>query len=215
MRFSGDLTTKADATRKRFITRLIKNLKDALKAEGCRHRIERTRNRLFVHADKPGMSEVLRRVFGVQSVSKVDARPWSHIDDVIEAGTALFSESVRGLKFAVRARRVGERSEIRISAGEVERRLGSALLEHAAGVDLKHPDRTVFVELMPTVAYFHSEQTQGEGGLPLGCEGRAVSLVSGGFDSPVATWQLISAASPSTTSSATSAAAPTSSRPSK
>jgi thiamine biosynthesis protein ThiI len=191
VRFSGDLTTKADATRKRFITRLIKNLKDALKAEGCRHRVERTRNRLFVHTEKPGMSEVLRRVFGVQSVSKVEARPWSDIDDVVEAGAALFRESVRGRKFAVRARRVGERSQIRISSGEVERRLGSALLEHAAGVDLTHPDRTVFIELMPTVAYFHSEQIQGEGGLPLGCEGRAVSLVSGGFDSPVATWQLM------------------------
>lgn len=191
VRFSGDLTTKADATRKRFVTRLIKNLKDALQSEDCRHRIERTRSRLFVHVDRPGMTETLRRVFGVQSVSKVEARPWRDIDDVVDAGAELFRDSVRGLRFAVRARRVGDRSEIPISSGEVERRLGAALYEHAAGVDLTHPDCTVFVELAPTVAYFHSEQVQGEGGLPLGCEGRGVALVSGGFDSPVATWQLM------------------------
>lgn len=191
VRFSGDLTTKAEATRKRFVGRLVKNMKDALKSEDCRHRVDRTHNRLFVHVEKPGMTEVLRRVFGVQSVSKVEQRSWSSIDDVVAAGAELFTESVRGLRFAVRARRVGDRRQIRVSSSEVERQLGSALFEHAAGVDLSNPECTVYVELMAGRAYFHSEQVQAEGGLPLGCEGRAVSLVSGGFDSPVATWQLM------------------------
>ncbi len=191
VRLSGDLTTKADATRKRFVSRLIKNIKDALKAEDCRCRVDRTRNRLYVYTERPGMADVVRTVFGLQSVSVVEARRFTTVDDIVDAGAEIFPDVVRGQRFAVRARRVGDRRHIDISTGEIERELGTRLLEHGAGVNLKHPDRTAFVEVMPGTAYFHSEAIQGEGGLPLGSEGRAVSLVSGGFDSPVATWQLL------------------------
>ncbi len=191
VRLSGDLTTKADATRKRFVSRLVKNLKDALKAEDCRCRVDRTHNRLYVHTERPGMADVVRTVFGIQSVSVVEARSWTSLDDIVEAGAEIFPDVVRGKRFAVRARRVGDRKQIGIRSGEIERALGTRLLEHAAGVDLSSPESTAYVEVMPGAAYFHSAAIQAEGGLPLGSEGRAVSLVSGGFDSPVATWQLL------------------------
>ncbi len=98
---------------------------------------------------------------------------------------------MQGKRFAVRAKRVGDRKQIGIRSGEIERALGTALLPGAAGVDLTAPECKAFVEVMPGHAYFHSRSIEGEGGLPLGCEGRAVSLVSGGFDSPVATWRLM------------------------
>ncbi len=191
VRLSGDLTTKADATRKRFVSRLVKNIKDALKARDCTHRVDRTHNRLYVYTERPGMADVLRRVFGIQSVSVVEARPWSSVDDIVDAGAELFTDTVRGKRFAVRARRVGDRKQIPIRSGEIERALGAQLLEYSNGVDLSNPECTAFVEVMPGNAYFHSRSIEGEGGLPLGCEGRAVSLVSGGFDSPVATWRLM------------------------
>jgi thiamine biosynthesis protein ThiI len=191
VRLSGDLTTKADATRKRFVGRLIRNVKDALKSRDCRHRVDRSRSRLYVHTERPGMADVLRRVFGIQSVSVVEARRWSTVDDIVDAGAEIFADTVRGKRFAVRARRVGDRKKIHIVSVEIERRLGARLEEHAAGVDLDDPECTAYVEVMIDHAYFHSGAIDAEGGLPLGCEGRAVSLVSGGFDSPVATWRIL------------------------
>jgi thiamine biosynthesis protein ThiI len=73
----------------------------------------------------------------------------------------------------------------------VERELGRRLLPDAAGVDLKHPEVTVHVEVQPDTAYFYEDLVSGHGGLPVGAEGRAVSLVSGGFDSAVASWLLL------------------------
>ena len=191
LRFSGDVTTKASATRRRFLRRMERNLRDALESQGAAFQLVRTHDRLFVELDRAAGIEALTRVFGVQSLARVEARPWQTLDDVVGAGVELFSQAVRGRRFAVRARRVGERRAIPFLSGDVERALGAALLPGAGGVDLGHPEVTVHVELMAGQAYFFDHSLRGRGGLPLGCEGRAVALVSGGFDSPVAAWQLM------------------------
>jgi thiamine biosynthesis protein ThiI len=191
VRFSGDITTKAAPTRRRFVQRMVRNLKDALKTQGTRGQVTRTHNRLYIELDAAADPLPLARVFGVQSISRVTERPWQSADDVVAAGHELFEDAVRGRSFAVRARRVGNRRGIRIDSQAVQRTLGAALAPAARKVDLTAPEVTVQIELTADRAYFFTDTLPGEGGLPLGCEGRAVSLVSGGFDSPVATWQLM------------------------
>lgn len=200
VRFSGDLTTKADATRRRMTSRLVENLRTSLKTSGRTGKVVRDRNRLFVALeetqdpelpDDEAMAERLARVFGVQSISITHAVPWDDIDDVVREGEAFGTPHVRDRRFAVRARRVGEKSEIPISSSAVERALGTALLPTASRVDLSNPEITVFVEVDPDRAYYFIANEPGAGGLPLGTEGRAVSLLSGGFDSPVASWRLL------------------------
>jgi len=203
LRFSGDLTTKADATRRRMTSRLVENLRTSLKTSGRAGRVLRERNRLFVELEpltgvaSPGipddeaMAERFARVFGVQSVSITHAVPWSGLEDVVREGEAFGAEHVRDRRFAVRARRVGDRNEVPIRSGDVERDLGTALLPGAARVDLSDPETTIFVEVDADQAYYFIANEGGAGGLPLGTEGRAVSLLSGGFDSPVASWRLL------------------------
>jgi thiamine biosynthesis protein ThiI len=188
LRFSGELGTKARATRAQFVNRLVRNLRDALAGAGLPSRVERRYERLLVESSAPA-EEVLARVFGLQSLSRVEPRPGEKLAEVVEAGHALFAELVRGRRFAVRARRVGDRRPD-FGARDVERELGRALLADAAGVDLEHPELTVYVELYEGRAFFFAERLPGPGGLPLGSSGRAVALVSGGFDSAVAAWQM-------------------------
>ncbi|TFG93368.1 MAG: tRNA 4-thiouridine(8) synthase ThiI [Myxococcales bacterium] len=64
------------------------------------------------------------------------------------------------------------------------------MLPHAERVDLDDPEITVHLELTPTEVRLLGEPIPGPGGLPLGVEGRAVVLLSGGFDSAVAAWQM-------------------------
>ena len=194
VRFSGDITTKAESTRRRFLLRMVRNIKDALKTSGSGHTVNRTRDRIFVSLNEEyaesGAAD-LRRVFGVQSLAPVQEIHWDSLDDLIKQSEAFFRNSVRERSFAVRARRIGAKRSLPFRSVDVERALGTALLPGAAKVNLRNPDVTVALELTPQSAYLFEERLTGPGGVPLGVESRAVSLMSGGFDSPVAAWLLM------------------------
>ena len=193
LRLSGDFYTKARKTRMRFLRRLGANAEAALHAHGIPYKLEKTWSRLYVETPDPaGASEALSRVFGFQSVSEVTPRPWESLEDVVSEGVRFFADSVRGRSFAVRATRRGDRGRIGFDSIQVERALGRALLDAgAARVNLDEPEVTAFVEIEPGTAHFFEEKVPAHGGLPVGVEGRGVALVSGGFDSAVASWLLL------------------------
>ena len=194
VRYSGEISTKARGTRMRFLRQLARNVEDALRSAGVDYELRREWSRLFVdlRGESPQAPEVLARVFGVQSLSIVEPRPGETLEQVVREGEKLFRERVRDKSFAVRARVRRDRAvRIPFGATTVERELGAALLPHARRVDLTRPEVTVYVEVRDGTAYFFTEQLPGPGGLPLGVEGRAVSLVSGGFDSAVASWRML------------------------
>jgi len=189
LRLSGEVSTKARPTRRAFVVQLVRNVKDALASEGIAATVERRHDRVLVETADARVPALLARVFGVQSASRAERRPVASLADVVAAGEAAFSDSVRGKRFAVRARRVGD-SELPFRGRDVEVALGERLRPLSAGVDLDHPEFTARVELYGGAAYSFAEVVPGVGGLPLGTGDRAVALVSGGFDSAVAAWQL-------------------------
>ncbi len=191
LRFSGDIGTKARATRSQFVKRLVANLRNALLAEELEPRIRDTHNRIFVELPDAASASVLTRVFGIQSISLVEQRPADNIERIVDAGEELFGSRITGKRFAIRARRVGERSKIALLPSDIERELGTRLLASSAGVDLTNPEETVNIELIGSDAYFFAERLACHGGIPLGASGRAIALLSGGFDSAVAAWQLL------------------------
>jgi len=191
IRISGEISTKARRTRSRFLKRLAANIEDALRSEGISFELRRGWSRLFVEAESPQALEVISRVFGVQSLSVVERRPGSSLEEIVQAGEELFRERVRGKRFAVRARRTGSKDKIPFGSRDIERALGAALLPYALKVDLESPEVTAYVEVREGQAYFFTEQIPGPGGLPIGVEGRAVALISGGFDSVVAAWLML------------------------
>ena len=192
VRLSGDLSTKARNTRKRFTTRLVENLSYALESHHEDFEIERRWSRLSVRVDDPAAAETCARVFGVQSVSPVDRYHWKGLDDLVAHAAERFGDSVEGRTFAVRARRGGHDVEsIPFTSADIERDLGTALLDRSEGVDLTQPEATVSIEVRSGHADLFTEILPGPGGLPLGVEGKALSLVSGGFDSAVASWLML------------------------
>ncbi|MCG8590479.1 MAG: tRNA 4-thiouridine(8) synthase ThiI [Proteobacteria bacterium] len=190
IRWGGEVAIKAPATRRRFLDRLVRALADVLHKEGLSPHIERGHARCFARVETPAQAQALARVFGVQSVSLAHERPWQSLDDLVAAGVELFGAAVAGRRFAVRARRVGDRSRVPVSSQDLAVRLGDALRPRSAGVDLSHPEVEAHVEILAGRAYFFREAIPGPAGLPIGVEGHAVALVSGGFDSAVAAWQL-------------------------
>jgi thiamine biosynthesis protein ThiI len=79
-----------------------------------------------------------------------------------------------------------------LTSPEINRVLGAAVKERShARVDLENPQFTVFVEILPRDAFFGFNKIPGPGGLPVGASGRVVSLISGGIDSPVASYRMM------------------------
>ena len=191
LRFSGDISIKARATRHQFVRRLLHNLRDAIASQGIDPRVRISHNRIFVELPENAVVAPLTRVFGIQSVSLVYERTAANLDEIVRTGEDVFKDKVRGKTFAVRARRVGNRARVPVSAHDVECQLGAALLPHSNGVDLSNPQFTAHLELMDGEAYYFPTRIPAYAGLPLGVEGRAVALLSGGFDSAVAAWQLL------------------------
>jgi len=190
IRFSGEISTKAKGTRQRFTQRLINNIQSALSQHNIGHHIRRQWSRLFVEAEDARAVDVLKRVFGIRSMSIVEQHRVTSLEDICERGREFFRESVTGKKFAVRAKRIVTKTPP-FTSHEIEVALGSELYPFGVGVDLENPDVTAHVELNGEEVYFFSDVIEGPGGMPLGAKGRALALVSGGFDSAVAAWMIL------------------------
>lgn len=186
-RFSADFATKSRGTRTHFSRTLQKNIRAALARSGVRARTVQAHDRLFVFAsEETAARAALARVFGLANFSRIAAR--CSADPAEMARTVeRFRPLVEGRRYAVRARRRGNHD---FSSVDVERCLG-AVLNANATVDLENPEITVHVEILDGRAYFFTERDQGAGGLPLGTSGRALALLSGGFDSAVAAWRMM------------------------
>ncbi len=189
IRVAAELTIKGMALRKRFMQALRRHIDEALTRRGISHRLVDNHGRLFLECEQVEQAlVVLQRVFGLSSCSPIAAVVPAQLDEIVRVGGERFSELVRGRSYAVRARRQGSHS---FRSPEIERELGAALYSSGARVDLKDPDVCVQVQVLGERAYLFSERRPGAGGLPSAVQGKAVALMSGGFDSAVAAWRIM------------------------
>jgi thiamine biosynthesis protein ThiI len=189
LRLAGELGTKSTRTRRRFLAILLANTRRALREAGVPARVEHGWSRIWVDTPDPARARrALSSVFGVQAAVEVLEVPFQDLDGLVGALVPLYRERVRGRTFGVQARRLGAAS---VSPHDLAVALGSALLGDSAGVDLDHPEVAVPVLVGDGFAYARGAETEGPAGLPLGSGGRALALLSGGFDSPVAAWHVM------------------------
>lgn len=187
VRLGAEVTTKSRRTRRRFQRRLVENIEEAIQTGGFEGRVEDRWNRILVEASQAEAIDRLATVFGVSSLSPVDARVEARLDAIVSTGSELYGELVKGRTYAVECSRQGTHP---FSSRDVKRELGAAL-NPGATVDLDHPEVTVEVDIREDVAYLLRERVAGRGGLPLGVQGTAVCLISGGFDSAAAAWLML------------------------
>jgi thiamine biosynthesis protein ThiI len=134
------------------------------------------------------ISQRISAVFGVANFSIVE-RTAKDID-ALRSGILAAINGLRFDSFRVETQR-GDKT-FPLTSPEINRQLGGAVKEKSgARVDLTHPEFTVTVEVLPHDAFFGFDKIAGAGGLPVGASGRLVSLISGGFDSPVASYRMM------------------------
>ncbi|WP_327052468.1 tRNA uracil 4-sulfurtransferase ThiI [Halomicrococcus gelatinilyticus] len=194
----GDVGIKSGKVQSEMERRLRDNLAAALDARGVDAEVERRWSRLLVHADEETVdaaTDAAADTFGVRSASPaVVVTP--ELDAVRTALADAASKLDVGGTFAVRARRADK--DLPFTSEDVERQGGEAVwnVVDEPAVDLDDPDLTFHVEVRESDAFVFVEKRDGPGGLPLGSQSTVVALVSGGIDSPVATWEMMKRGSP-------------------
>ena len=175
---------------------------DAL-VKNCRRRIEslgtfefyKAQSAIYIEPrgtdiDLDEAVERLTRVFGVAALTR-SAVVEKNFDAIrAQAPSYLAGALETANTFKVEAKRSDK--SFPMKSPELCTELGAVLLEafpHLT-VDVHQPDVTVYVEIRERGAYLHTDQIRGAGGLPVGTSGRAMLLISGGIDSPVAGYMI-------------------------
>lgn len=181
--------------------RFEKMLKDSMSAAVRRFggSVKKGDGRFYVrHIEQsqiPAAMDALCKVFGVHSVSPAYEME-KDLSAVCQKAAELAQAEMERLGLSSASFKVkGKRSDKRypLSSMEVAAEVGGYILEHVPGlsVDVKNPQLTVYVE-MREQAYVYTSILPGKGGMPLGSSGKAMLLLSGGIDSPVAGYMVAS-----------------------
>jgi len=137
------------------------------------------------------LSSMLASTPGIATFSQVHAYDFETMHDIYEHALTHWGGRLDNRTFCVRAKRSGQHD---FSSIELERYVGGGLNQNtaSAGVKLKDPDETVYIEVKGQTCYIVEHRRHGLGGFPLGTQEDVLSLISGGFDSTVASYLFMS-----------------------
>ena len=189
----GEIVLKG-ANKRQFESRLRQNVRRRMKAFG-NFDVYIMQSTVYIEpmdemCDVDGAWEDCRSIFGVVSLCR--CRPCDKdLDAIFETIEAYLGDDLDCAEsFKVESKRSDKRFPL--TSIQISQAIGGRLAEAhpTVEVDVHHPDYTVFVEVRDLAAYVHGPALPGAGGLPTGVGGRAMCLLSGGIDSPVAAYMI-------------------------
>lgn len=192
-----EITIKSRSVRQEMVRCLRNNIRNALARQGVKVRVPDCWDALEVRprealdkAARETLEATLTRIPGIHEAQLVEAHRFTSFEETATQLVALWRDTLAGKRFRVSVKRRGRHD---FTSEDLERHLGRALLEAVpdAKVDLKRPEIDVRVELKDYQLRLVTRRLAGLGGYPLGTQGQAMALISGGYDSPVAAWQLL------------------------
>ena len=132
----------------------------------------------------------LSRIPGIHSFMEVNEYPFTTLDDLFDTIKDIVGPSIENKTFAVRVKRKGIHE---FNSQQAERIIGGKFKATFPnkGVCLDNPEVMIHLEIEHQTAYLSGEKYSGCGGYPVGSQGDVFSLISGGFDSGVSTYNMI------------------------
>ena len=174
---------------------LVKQIRFALKPIEGSFLVTKESGRIYANAEKDfdldDAVEALQRVFGISGICPMVQVEDRGFED-LKKQVLLYLDQVypkKDFTFKVNARRANK--QYPMNSEEINRELGAAILEaypHTS-VDVHHPEVMLHVEIRSRINLY-SQVIPGPGGMPVGTNGRAMLLLSGGIDSPVAGYMI-------------------------
>ena len=189
----GEIVLKG-LNRKQFEQKLIANVNRRFKPFG-KYKIYCIQSTIYVEPqdeffDMDSALEAAQQIFGIASISRAAACEKDK-DAIFETAKDYLGDEIAAAKsFKVESKRADKRFPM--TSIQISQYVGGLLAEEYPDtlVDVHNPELTVHVEVRDLAAYVHGPAIPGAGGMPVGANGRAVSLLSGGIDSPVSTYMI-------------------------
>jgi len=189
----GEIALKGN-NKRLFEERMVKNIKRRISSLG-EFAYERAQSTLYItpKSENTDFNELERRlltVFGIGAIQRSLALP-KNFAEIIRFGVPYLKNHLAAAKsFKVEAKRADK--TFPMNSMELMREFGGAVWEanQHLSVDLHKPDVTIHLEIRDTHAYVCANRLQGAGGIPVGTSGKALTLLSGGIDSPVAAYMM-------------------------
>ena len=189
----GEIVLKG-LNRKSFEQKLMANVRRRLAAIG-KFRVYCLQSTVYVEAAEDGADmdaafEALQKVFGIVKLSRAAACEKDKDAIAKLAIDYLREDMLRAKSFKVESKRSDK--SFPMTSVELSQYVGGELNEAYPGVevDVHNPELVVHIEVRDLAAYVHATPVPGAGGMPVGSNGVAVTLLSGGIDSPVSTYMI-------------------------
>lgn len=190
----GEIAVKGK-NRYLFEDALVNQIRFVLEEVEGEFNVRKEQGRIFVEAqseyDYEETIEALKRVFGIVGICPVVQMEDNGFDDFAAKTVEYIDKAYpnKNMTFKVKARRA--RKNYPLDSMEINAELGSKIVEAfpEIKVDVHNPDMELQVEIREKI-YVYSETIKGAGGMPLGTNGKAMLLLSGGIDSPVAGYMI-------------------------
>ena len=193
MGYQGEMSLKG-LNRNQFESAMMKILRYRLKTVG-KFKVYCTQSTFYMEPEEEDVDmdlafDRVSKVFGLAALSRAVVCD-KDFDTICQTAEDYLGASLHGIRtFKVEARRSDKTYPM--TSPELMRELGAYLLgkHNYLKVDVHNPDFKVIVEIRDYGAYIHGPKVPGEGGLPVGTSGRALNMLSGGIDSPVAAYRM-------------------------
>ena len=189
----GEIVLKG-LNRRNFEQKLVANVVRRLREFGT-FKVYALQSTIYVEpqdetCDMDGAFEALQTVFGVIAITRAAACEKDPDAIAAKAIEYLAEDMASARSFKVESKRSDKRFPL--TSIELSQHVGGLLSEAFPDteVDVRSPELTVHVEVRDLAAYVHSSPLPGAGGMPVGSNGRAVTLLSGGIDSPVSSYMI-------------------------
>ena len=193
VKFFPEISIKSKPVRRRLVSQLQDNLKSVLKEIDSEAHVQRAWDKLLVETAMTDdvqltrMVEAMRNISGITYILEVEQHPLPELEAIVDLVLPVYQQRLEGRSFAVRCKRTGNHP---FTSVEVEREVGGALLARTGAdrVQLKNPEVLVELEISKKTLFVIGQRHRGPGGYPVGSIDPVISLISGGFDSPVASY---------------------------
>ncbi|MDO4450440.1 MAG: tRNA uracil 4-sulfurtransferase ThiI [Moraxella sp.] len=189
-----EIMMKSDTVRRRFIKVLAGNLRQILKAVDPSTVVVQSWDYIEIrHKNSEynkAMIDKLQCTSGIHHILEVEESPFTDLHDIFTQTLPKVKDDIAGKTFCVRVKRRGIHP---FSSMEVAQYVGGGLNQavETAKVQLKNPDITVKIEIENDKMLFVKARHEGMGGFPMSTQEDVLSLISGGFDSGVASHEFI------------------------
>ncbi|RLC34591.1 MAG: tRNA 4-thiouridine(8) synthase ThiI [Candidatus Nealsonbacteria bacterium] len=180
--------------RRFFEEKLVENIKKALPARSFEF-VKRISGRIIIKSSEERIRDCLKNVFGLAYFAQ--AFSCKQDMDLIKQKTYQILKKRKFKTFKISTQR--SKKDFPLTSQQVNEEVGEYILEKSKAqsskakirVDLENPDLTCFIEIVDKYVFLYLEKVKGPGGLPVTSGGKAVALLSGGIDSPVAAFRIM------------------------